>query len=179
MSASCRKSDCRLRLVIQRWLVLFLVVCAGPAIPAALACASGCTGSCATPTSGIALPLAPTRQEISTTTLKTLIDQKALTVVEVRSRNASDSTKIRGAKILYLGDSSEVIAKALPGRDRMIVVYSQETADPSGTCVAAFQSHLRVVGYSTVILYREGFARWVEAGCQVEPVRERWPFRNL
>ncbi|MFZ2955478.1 MAG: rhodanese-like domain-containing protein [Candidatus Ozemobacteraceae bacterium] len=161
---------------LEKLFCLFVVLAEFSLIPPLFACTGGCPGNCPSGFSpGNASTTAPTKSEISTKTLKILLDSDSVIIVEIRIKTASETERIFHARILYLTDSQEVILKTLPGKNRLIVLYSRQIPDLS----VFYAELLHSLGYPAVVLYREGFDQWLRSGNPVESTAEFLPLRNL
>ena len=84
-----------------------------------------------------------------------------MTIVDARSGTYDDVRRIANAKQLASDAKGEVIAKALPDKNAVIVAYCTNTKCPASAKLAA---RLIALGYTKVHKYPDGIEGWVAAG---------------
>ena len=89
----------------------------------------------------------------------------ALKIFDARSGKYDDGQRIPGAQQLSPDADEAVIAKAIPGKDELVVTYCAGVKCPASKALA---DRLKKLGYSNVIEYPQGIAGWLEAGKAVD-----------
>src|SRR5690349_9577969 len=101
-----------------------------------------------------------TRQE-----LESLVDGRAVTLVDALPASYYDQQHLPGALNLVETDVDLRAAELLPEKDAAIVTYCSNAACGNSQAVA---SRLERLGYTNVRKYREGIQDWVESGNATE-----------
>jgi len=90
-----------------------------------------------------------------------------MTIVDARSGKYDDGRRIPGAQQLAPDAKEEDIAKALPDKNAMIVVYCASIKCPAS---AELAKRLIALGYTKVHRYPSGIEGWITAGYTVTNV---------
>ena len=107
--------------------------------------------------------------ELSTPALKALLDSGvSIVLLDARPDKFAEGKRLPGAKYLSDSASSETVAKAIPSKKSLVVVYCGGMECPLSVELA---HHLKSLGYPNVIEYREGIEGWTKAGYPTDPVR--------
>jgi rhodanese-related sulfurtransferase len=104
--------------------------------------------------------------EINTTAFMAMKNANApVAILDARGCDNADDCKktghIPGAKELTDMSTAEQVASVLPNKDQLIVSYCGSAACPASEKLA---SHLKDLGYTNVVIYKEGVAGWTTAG---------------
>lgn len=106
---------------------------------------------------------------LNTSALKTLMDTGIpLVILDARSGQWDDGTRIPGALSLNAESKAEEIAKIIPTKESLVVTYCSNLKCPASDML---YKHLKSLGYTNVIEYPEGIQGWKEAGHQVKSVK--------
>ncbi len=97
--------------------------------------------------------------------LKSLIDRRAVTVVEVLPAQYYRKAHLPGARHLPDDETEALAPGVLPDRDARIVVYCASDTCKNSHIAAA---ELERLGYCDVSVYVEGKKDWIDAGLPVE-----------
>lgn len=134
-------------------------------------CSGGCPGNACAAKPADTKAEAPKAEElghVDVTALKALVASKAdLTLVDARSEKYDDGKRIPGAIHITPDATVDVIGKALPTKDKLVVVYCSNTQCPAS---AILGKRLKEAGYKNVLKLPEGIAGWTEAGNAVDTV---------
>lgn len=104
-------------------------------------------------------------KEIDTRNLKELIDsKKPIILIDARTAEHDDGTRIPGAINLPYNATSEQIASKIPQKEALVVVYCSGVKCPASKYLA---ETLVKQGYSNVLKYPEGIDGWMQAGYNV------------
>ena len=105
--------------------------------------------------------------DISITELKTAIETKKVTVIDVNGSQSYKAGHIPGA-IDFVAKKAE-IAKALPSeKDALVVAYC---GGPTCGAYAAAAKAAKELGYTNVKHLSAGISGWKEAGEKLEPAK--------
>ena len=105
--------------------------------------------------------------DISITELKTAIETKKVTVIDVNGSQSYKAGHIPGA-IDFVAKKAE-IAKALPSeKDALVVAYC---GGPTCGAYAAAAKAAKELGYTNVKHLSAGISGWKEAGGKLEPAK--------
>ncbi len=111
----------------------------------------------------------PHAHEIHTRELKNLMDSNGnLIILDARTAQVDDKTRIPHAKSLPYDSSEKDIAAMLPKKDAMIVVYCANEHCPMSKFLV---DRLVKMGYTSVYRYPEGLQVWVEKHYEVEKAK--------
>lgn len=92
--------------------------------------------------------------------LKSWIDSgKAMQIIDARPKKYEDGDVITGAKFLPFNADAKAIAKALPSKDALIVVYCASVQCPASGLLG---DQLVKMGYTNVYKYPGGINEWME-----------------
>jgi len=107
---------------------------------------------------------------IDTKGLEALINSKAsLTLLDARTKEHDEGSRIANAKLLPYDSSSEIIVKELPSKDSLIIVYcASEKCPLSGRLAHALVKN----DYKNVIKYPEGLQGWIDADLKLNKVEK-------
>ena len=169
--------------MISNRFICFLIAVATLAVYSAVNCAANC-GSCgvgpatcatndmssckACMTNGHTKAAHHLAMVRTTTLVQMIASNTPMVIVDARAGKYDDGRRIPGAKQLAPDASNEDIAKALPDKDALIVVYC---VNPK--CPASKQLAMRLIalGYTKVQKYPEGIEGWIKDGNKVEKVK--------
>jgi rhodanese-related sulfurtransferase len=99
-------------------------------------------------------------QKIHAKELKSWIDSgKQFQLIDARPKKFEKGDVILGAKFLAYDSDETKIAKILPSKDTVIVVYCASSECPASTYLA---KQLVAMGYKHIYKYPEGIADWMD-----------------
>jgi len=102
---------------------------------------------------------------VNTGALKALLDSGAkVTVLDARTGKYDDGRRIPGAGSLAASATAEQAAKAIPGKDALVVTYCSNLKCPASKTLAG---QLKKLGYKNVIEYPYGIDGWAASGNDV------------
>jgi rhodanese-related sulfurtransferase len=99
---------------------------------------------------------------INTVALSTLIASRIpMVILDARSGEFDDKTRIPGARSLNEKSKSEEIAKIIPDKNTLIITYCAGLQCPASHKLFI---HLKKLGYNHVLEYPLGIQGWMESG---------------
>lgn len=99
-------------------------------------------------------------QIIHAAELKSWIDSgKTIQIIDARPKKFDDGAVIKGAVFLPYDSKNDLIAKILPSKDSVIVVYCASIKCPASGNLA---EKLHALGYKNLYKYPEGIADWID-----------------
>ena len=108
------------------------------------------------------------KAEINTATLSSLIGSgHQLVILDARTAKYDDGNRIAGATLVGPELTAEAAAKLVAAKDSLVVTYCGSVKCPLSHKLA---ENLKALGYSHVLIYKEGIAGWVAAGNPVAKV---------
>lgn len=104
--------------------------------------------------------------EINAPALKILMDS-GLPLVVLDARKSTGGKKIPRSIPMKYDVSAEEIARLIPSKETLIIVYCEDIKCPEDAYLA---SHLNKLGYRNVIEFSAGIDSWIEQNYPVERV---------
>jgi len=99
--------------------------------------------------------------------LKSWIDSgKTIQIVDARPKKFDEGVVIKGAVFLPYDSNDALIAKTLPSKDAVVVVYCANIKCPASTNLA---KKLHSLGYKNLYKYPEGIADWMDKKLPTSP----------
>ena len=126
-------------------------------------CPAGCNKACCLD-KGRSAPVEKTDPaDIDTPALKALISAKVpMALLDARGPQKS---WIPGAKPMAVNVKDDVILKAVPSKDALVITYCGGVQCPLSTMLG---KRLRDLGYRNVLEYRKGIRGWIASGGEVQ-----------
>ena len=113
---------------------------------------------------------APAEAQVDTAALAMLVRSGVpVVVVDARTGDYDDGTRIPGARNLGSGASENDARRVIGSKDALIVTYCTSLQCPAST---RLYHRLKELGYENVLEYHDGIAGWLAAGF---PIEERKP----
>jgi rhodanese-related sulfurtransferase len=124
-----------------------------------------CMAAPAPPATPAAAPVAH-YGEIDTAALAAMVMAKTpMVILDARSGKYDDGRRLPGAKQLAPDATPAEVAKAIPAKDTLVVVYCSNLKCPASKHLA---EQLLKLGHSNVLKYPQGIEEWVATGHPVE-----------
>lgn len=106
-------------------------------------------------------------KKIHSSELKSWIDSgKQFQLIDARPKKFEKGDVIVGAKFLPYDSDERIIAKMLPSKEAVIVVYCASIECPASGTLA---KKLVAMGYSNVYKYPEGINEWIDKEYPTQP----------